>query len=33
MLSSLAESQGLVRVPAGTSVVPGDLLDFFPYRF
>ena len=33
ILSSLAESQGLVRVPAGTSVVPGDPLDFFPYRF
>lgn len=33
ILSSLAESQGLVRVPAGTSVVPGDPLDFFPYHF
>ena len=33
ILSSLAQSHGLVRVPAGTCVAPGDLLDFFPYRF
>jgi len=33
ILSSLAQSHGLVRVPAGASVAPGDLLDFFPYRF
>ncbi|MEK9812681.1 MAG: gephyrin-like molybdotransferase Glp [Bordetella sp.] len=33
ILSSLAQSQGLVRVPAGTTVKMGEPLDFFPYHF
>ncbi len=32
ILSSLAQSQGLVRVPAGTPVKMGEPLDFFPYH-
>jgi molybdopterin molybdotransferase len=33
ILSSLVESTGLIRIPGNTTVVQGDRLDFFPYRF